>query len=596
MLHKLVFLPGRTTVFVESGITVLQACRNNGIPLDAPCGGNGTCGKCLVGIIGDDGEVCVKHACKTRVFGDMTVDLSSGPEHRILLDGVKSDIDIDPPVKCVSVSVPKPSVEDIRSEWRRLTDAVSEKLGTAAGEIDPNPRIPSLYTTLKENSYRVDALVCANEIIDVVPSGERFFAMAFDIGTTTIVGYLLDLSTGEQTAVSSSLNPQSIYGADVVTRSKYAMENGTKELSGAVRGALNDIIRRAASEAGADPSRIYLVTIAGNTCMHHLFLGISPQSLVFAPYTMAIGDTLRLNARDYDLCVNDCARLLVLPNIAGFVGADTTGAILASGIDRADSLTLLIDIGTNGEIVLGDRHRMVACSTAAGPAFEGALIECGMRGAEGAIDHFSIGGAGYEYSVVGGGKPVGICGSGLIDVVAELLGAGIIDPSGRLADPGNNRQKSPSATPSGLSERIRKIGGIPCFVIAEANESANGKPVYITQKDIREVQLAKAAIAAGIKLLAAKLGVGIDDIERVLIAGAFGNYMSPRSACRISLIPPQLESRILPVGNAAGEGAKRAALDRREFGRAKLIAERCDYLELAAHPDFQDMFIDELDF
>jgi len=288
----------------------------------------------------------------------------------------------------------------------------------------------------------------------------------------------------------------------------------------------------------------------------------------------------------------------VLPNIAGFTGADTTGALLASEIDKSDSLTLLIDIGTNGEIVLGNRHRMIACSTAAGPAFEGALIACGMRGADGAIDHFNINGARAEYTVIGGGRPAGICGSGLIDAVAGLLENGIVDRSGRIADPEKLLQSDgvPEYAKPDIAARIRSIEGIRSFIIAEENETDTGKPIYISQKDIREVQLAKAAIAAGIKLLAEEFGVGTADIEKVLIAGAFGNYMSPKSACLISMIPPELEDRIIPIGNAAGEGAKRAALSINEFERSKRIAKTCKYIELAAHPGFQDRFIEELEF
>jgi len=600
MRHQVIFLPGHIKTEAERGTTVMDACRNAGIHIDAPCGGNGTCGKCLVGITGEDGKTSVRLACKTRIFGDMTVDVSAREhEHRILLDGTGGVHELAPAVRNAVIDVRKPSVDDGNSEWERLVEAISGKLSIPADSVSPNPFLAAmLYRTLKDNDYRIEALVCGTEIIAIFKPGESCYAIAFDIGTTTIVGYLLDLRTGGQSAVSSMLNPQSAYGADVVMRSKHAIENGISQLSQAVRQALNTIIRNTAGKCGIDPTQIYLVTAVGNTCMHHLFLGISPESLVFAPYTPAIREALLLDARDYGLSVNDRAKLMVLPNIAGFTGADTTGALLASEIDKSDSLTLLIDIGTNGEIVLGNRHRMIACSTAAGPAFEGALIACGMRGADGAIDHFNINGARAEYTVIGGGRPAGICGSGLIDAVAGLLENGIVDRSGRIADPEKLLQSDgvPEYAKPDIAARIRSIEGIRSFIIAEENETDTGKPIYISQKDIREVQLAKAAIAAGIKLLAEEFGVGTADIEKVLIAGAFGNYMSPKSACLISMIPPELEDRIIPIGNAAGEGAKRAALSINEFERSKRIAKTCKYIELAAHPGFQDRFIEELEF
>jgi len=598
--HQVIFLPEYIKIEVESGTTIMQACRDAGIPIDAPCGGNGTCGKCLVRIIDEGGKAIVKHACKTCVDKDMTVDVSSRElEHRILHDCTGGVSELMPVIRNVTVEVRRPSVGDRSSEWERFAEAISGKLSMPAGEIAPNPRLAAtLYKTLKDNDYKVDALVCESEVIGILEPGGQYYAIAFDIGTTTIVGYLLDLRTGNQTAVSSTLNPQSVYGADVVMRSKYAIENGTRHLSDVVHEALNAIIRDTASKAGIDPSQICLVTAVGNTCMHHLFLGISPESLVFAPYTPALSEALLIDARDYDISVNDGAKLMMLPNIAGFVGADTTGAVLASGLDRSECLTLLIDIGTNGEIVLGDSRRMVACSAAAGPAFEGALIKFGMRGAEGAIDHFSIEGSRTEYTVIGGTKPVGICGSGLIDAVAQLIEKGLVDTSGRIADPEVLTQSDgkPGSHISQLAGRIRSIDGLRCFILADENESGTGTPIYITQKDIREVQLAKAAIAAGIKLLGEHLGVGTADIAKVLIAGAFGNYMSPRSACLISMIPPELEDRIVPIGNAAGEGAKRAALSSNEFEQAKRIAAKCEFIELAAHPSFQDIFIDELEF
>ncbi|MCR4772612.1 MAG: ASKHA domain-containing protein, partial [Oscillospiraceae bacterium] len=282
----------------------------------------------------------------------------------------------------------------------------------------------------------------------------------------------------------------------------------------------------------------------------------------------------------------------MLPNIAGFVGADTVGAALSSAIDEAEELTLLIDIGTNGEMVLGTGKRLITCSTAAGPAFEGALITCGMRGAEGAVDHVSFDGGRLSYSVIGGGKPIGICGSGLIDLMAELVRTGLVETAGRLLM--GDEIDSPEGLP--LKDRIIEQDGMRCFLIADEKESGSGAKIVFTQKDIREVQLAKGAMAAGIQLMCSRLGLKDDDIRKVMIAGAFGSYMSPKSACQIGLIPPQLGDRVIAIGNAAGQGAKLCLLSEPEYERAKRIGAFCDYLELAADPQFQDVFVDQLEF
>jgi len=325
--------------------------------------------------------------------------------------------------------------------------------------------------------------------------------------------------------------------------------------------------------------------------MHHLFMGISPASLAYAPYTPAAAESMQLPAADFGFTVNPSAKLYMLPNIAGFVGADTVGAALAASMDEKEKTTLLIDIGTNGEMVLGTRKRLIACSTAAGPAFEGALITCGMRGAEGAIDHVSLEGGRFEYSVIGGGRPIGICGSGLIDLISELVRTGLVESAGRLVG-------ADEADPSvgGLKKYLTEYEGQKAFLLADAATSGTGEPLYFTQKDVREVQLAKGAMAAGIQMMCRRLGITVSDIESVMIAGAFGSYMSPASACGIGLIPPMLESKVMAIGNAAGQGARLCALSIDEYRRAAVLAHNVEYLELAADPAFQDVFVDELEF
>ncbi len=590
---KVTFKPANVTVDVEAGSTIMQAALKAGVQIDAPCGGNGKCRKCKVNVIGADGASSVL-ACQSEVADGMTVDVSGENEgHRILMGGITRDIAEGPAVRVVGVRLVRADTSDLRACWRRLADGTAEALGVDPALIRPNLKVCSnLYNVLEENGYCVDVVVCGNEILDVLRPGAPVSGIAYDIGTTTIAAYFADLRTGVQLVQTSMLNPQVKYGGDVIMRMKYSIENGLEGPTGDIRDALRSLYEKCASECGRSADSIYLITVVGNTCMHHLFMGILPSSLAYAPYTPQIADAIDVPASECGFSVNPSARIHMLPNIAGFVGADTVGAALSSAIDEAEELTLLIDIGTNGEMVLGTEKRLITCSTAAGPAFEGALITCGMRGAEGAVDHVSFDGGRLSYSVIGGGKPIGICGSGLIDLMAELVRTGLVETAGRLLM--GDEIDSPEGLP--LKDRIIEQDGMRCFLIADEKESGSGAKIVFTQKDIREVQLAKGAMAAGIQLMCSRLGVKDDDIRKVMIAGAFGSYMSPKSACQIGLIPPQLGDRVIAIGNAAGQGAKLCLLSEPEYERAKRIGAFCDYLELAADPQFQDVFVDQLEF
>lgn len=387
--------------------------------------------------------------------------------------------------------------------------------------------------------------------VQTTPDGEQDYVIAYDIGTTTVVAYLMDGHSGQMLSQSSCRNPQGQYGADVISRIQHVLQTGGAEMSDCIRKCLSRLAEEAARKAGITADRIGATAIVGNTAMHHLLLGIDPKPLVTPPYMPAVFEALELEKG-----------VRILPNIAGFVGADTVGCMVSTRFDRMEDLTLLIDIGTNGEMVLGDGKRRIACSTAAGPAFEGAKISCGMRGAPGAVDHVWAEDGKIRYHVIGEEAPEGLCGSGLLDLVALLLRQGILDESGYL----ENKE----------------------FTLCDN--------VTLTQKDIREVQLAKAAIRAGIELLCEQLGVSVSDIRQVLLAGAFGNYMDPKSACAIGMIPPVLMDRIRPIGNAAGEGAKLCALSRREYDYSKQLAAHMEFLELASLPEFQDRYVDALTF
>ena len=389
--------------------------------------------------------------------------------------------------------------------------------------------------------------------VSTVPEGLYPYVLAFDIGTTTVVAYLLEGHTGSLAATASCKNPQGQFGADVISRIEYALHGGADALQFCIREAMTQLTGELCAQTGISSQDIGSVSIVGNTAMHHLLLGIDPKPLVTPPYMPNVFEALELQ--------KGC-QVRVLPNIAGFVGGDTVGCMVSTRFDRKEALSLIIDIGTNGEMVLGDKHRRIACSTAAGPAFEGAKISCGMRGADGAVDHVWMENGEVKYHVIGDAPPEGLCGSGLLDLVAVLLDLEIIDESGRM----------------------------------EGKQYTLCDHVTLTQKDVREVQLAKAAIRAGIELLAETLHRDVSDIQTVYLAGAFGNYLTPASACRIGMIPPVLLDRITPIGNAAGEGAKLCALNREEYLYSQRLAKETEFLELASLPQFQDCYVDALEF
>jgi uncharacterized 2Fe-2S/4Fe-4S cluster protein (DUF4445 family) len=383
------------------------------------------------------------------------------------------------------------------------------------------------------------------------------------------------------------LNPQTRYGDDVVSRIQFSTqdERGLQILQGEIVAALNKIIGDTTRAAGVLPENIYGMTVVGNTTMHHLFLGISPAALARSPYVPAATASLCLSAAELGIAIHPEAHVWVLPNIAGWVGADTVGVILATDLPNHEEIALAIDIGTNGEMALGSRKRLIACSTAAGPAFEGAHLSCGMRAADGAIDAVSIDGD-VHWHAIGEGAPRGICGSGLVDLIAEMLRSGVIDSTGMMVASDALRTQGQA----GLAERVTQEGRQREFSLVGPAEGAGGYPIRVTQRDVRELQLAKGAIRAGIEILMKELGIGPEDVRRVYLAGAFGNYIRPASALAIGLIPRFPNAETIPVGNAAGSGARMALLSTSARERASRIPTQVEYLELSGRPDFQEEF------
>ena len=604
--HKVFFQPGDVLVEVAEGSTLKEAMNDAGLEFDFLCGGRGTCGKCRVKIskglmtpVTREQELLqakeldegIRLACLTTVDNDLIVELSNQEklQHNILIASEERTIQIEPQLKKVFIEVDKPSRVTQSSDWRRLKESLV-KQGFKDSELESSISIiRQMPDALRSTNNRITAVMYESKIAGIEPQDttKTLLGMAFDIGTTTIVGYLLDLYSGKELSIVSTLNPQTTFGADVISRLTFAgqEENGLVKLQGVVIEAINKLIAEAAQKASVTKSQIYGISIAANTCMHHIFLGINPQSIAVAPYVPALSEPLVLDASELKISINQAGKVFMLPNIAGFVGADTVAVLLATELDQSEEIKLVIDIGTNGEIGLGSRGKIVACSAAAGPAFEGAQISSGMRGAVGAIDHVYYRDK-LEYSVIGGGKPLGVCGSALLDTVAGLVELGILNKRGKFL--GYEQLTNPVA--KRFKENLIQHEGQGAFLLAEASMTGHGRPIMITQSDIRELQMAKGAMAAGVRVLMETYGVQVQDINEVLLAGAFGNYLNPHSACVIGLIPPELESKIKMIGNAAGTGAKLALLSTSKFRRAAHIAEEVKFVELGSYPGFNRIF------
>jgi len=606
---RVTFEPEGRSVFVMPGTLLVEAAGRAGIVLDTPCGGRGTCGRCRVQISlnpPDPSETDRKHlsedeiergvrlACQARVVEEMRVNVPVAArffEQKILTGGHGGKVELHPSVSKAYLQVPAPSLEDQRADADRLRAAIEQD------GIEPDLDVlRSLPTLLRKSDFGVTAVIAEGRLFAVEPGDTtgRNFGIAFDIGTTTVVGFLMDLVAGRELAVAARTNPQIPFGDDVVNRIQYAAENtdGLGELRQSIVDCLNDIIAECCRAAGVSQEQLYEATVVGNTTMNHIFLGINPEYVAQAPYVAALRRPVNTRARDLGLAIHAHGLVHTLPNIAGFVGADTVGVILSANLHEAEEISLAIDIGTNGELVIGNRERLVSCSTAAGPAFEGARIRFGMRAADGAIDRMLIN-TDLEFNVIGNLPPRGLCGTALIDLVAELLRVGCVDSTGRLLPP----DEMPNSVPDAIKRRVAEDEkGTLEFRIASGEETQVEGPLVLTQRDIRELQLGKGAIAAGVSVLLKEVGVEPKDLGQVLLAGAFGNFIRRKMAKRIGLLPDVPSERIRFVGNAAGAGARMALLSRRCKHAADRISEETEYLELAGRPDFQDEFMSAMLF
>jgi uncharacterized 2Fe-2S/4Fe-4S cluster protein (DUF4445 family) len=506
--------------------------------------------------------------------------------------GTGRHVALAPNLRKIHLTLPQPTLEDQRADLTRLADALKAKGYGMSTSIDVTRTLPAL---LRANEWSVTAVLAGSELIAVEPGDTTAlcWGLACDIGTTTVVVNLMDLNTGEVSAVEASLNGQAVFGADVIARIGYAINNpdGLAELQTKIVQTMNGLIDAVLTHAGVSANNVYDVVIAGNTTMQHLFLGISPTAIAEAPFIPVIEDAGRASAGSLGLHVHPRAQVCTFPVIGGYVGGDIVSGILATGLDRDRRTRLLIDVGTNGEIVLGSDRRVVSCSTAAGPAFEGAQMACGMRAAPGAIEGVTITRSAVSLQVIGNEKPVGICGSGLIDLVAQLYLSGLLDENGRLLD----QEEAMEVVDPALAQRVMQNGNQRSFIVATAAETG-GAPVTISQRDIRELQYAKGAMKSGITILQRTLGIADDQIDQIMLAGSFGSYINPVSARAIGLVPLVPRDRIIAVGNTAGEGAKMAMLSFREREAARVIPSQVEYLELSAMSSFTDDFVDALSF
>lgn len=597
--------PTQRSVRVPPGVTVFDSASWNGIAIDSTCGGHGTCHKCKVRVGGS--TPITRHdvktfsreqldqgwrlACLVQATRDLAVDvppLTTRPKAATV--GVGRQVILRPAVQKRYVELAEPDLTDQRPDIDRLLAAIDD--------LEPVPdlhvlrRLPKV---LRDADFKVTAVVVDEALVDVEPGDttEQRYAIAYDLGTTTVVATLLDVALGVPVAVASVLNKQQPFGGDVITRISATMldPEALPRLRQAATDTLSDLAAQVCAEGDVDPRQVYEVAIAGNATMTALALGIDPEPLGVAPFVMSTSQPPAVPASELGLDLHPGARAFFFPALGAYVGGDIVAGMLATGMDRDKRTRLFIDVGTNCEIVVSDGDRILSTAAPAGPAFEGGAIRCGMRAADGAIEVIRLGDD-VELGVIGDVEPKGLCGSGLVDAVAELVKVGLLDASGRFVPEEQALDIAPK-----LADRLTKLGEERVFVLHRPHPEAGPEDcVVLSQRDVRELQFAKAAISTGWTLLLEELGLEHRDVQQVLMAGSFGSYISPASAVRIGLVPQLPVLRIVSAGNVAGEGAKMALLSVRERAGAAALLEEVSYVELSDRADFNDRFVDQLGF
>jgi uncharacterized 2Fe-2S/4Fe-4S cluster protein (DUF4445 family) len=624
-----VFTPSGRRGRFAVGTSVLQAARSLGVDIDSVCGGRGLCGRCQIecstgefakhGVssrtehLSPSGEVEARYrerhglaparrlSCSTQILGDVVIDVPATSQvHRQVVRKAAEahDIALAPTVRLYYVEVQQPDMHDPSGDLRRLEEALEFEWRLTNLSCDVRV-LQHLQRALRQSDWKVTVAVHeGNKLIAVWPGfRDRVYGMAVDVGTTTIAAHLCELGSGEVVAAAGVMNPQIRFGEDVMSRVSYIMMNpgSETELIAAVHDALNQLTRDVSRQAGIDVTDILEATFVGNPIMHHLLLGISPVELGGAPFALASDQSITLWATEIDLKVHPNARIYVLPCIAGHVGADTAGMMLAERPDLSDEISLLVDVGTNAELVLGNRHRLLACSSPTGPAFEGAQVSGGQRAAPGAIERVRIDAATLEprFKVIGSDlwsddpgfadavKAIGvtgICGSGIIEVIAEMYLTGVINQDG-VVD-GSLAARSPRIIADGRTFSYELYRG--------------ELTLRVTQNDVRAIQLAKAALHAGARLLMERMGIG--QVDRIRLAGAFGSHIDVKYAMVLGLIPDCDLSKVSSAGNSASTGARVALLDVRSRAVIEDLVRRVEKVETAIDPRFQDHFVEAMAF
>lgn len=593
---------------VRVGWTLLEAARELGVDISATCGGVGTCGKCKVLI--RDGralagqptsyeETCLQSddldhgfrlACETTMSADGLIVIevppeSRGSKNRLQSEGLETPVKLEPSVRSFLLTVEPSSPDTHEALLEKVTQSLLNR-GITIKTVDHDCLV-SIGETLKDSGWNgVAFLYNDTKLVSLEEGSPRSIGMAVDVGTTKLAGYLMDLASGKLLAKVSRVNPQVLYGEDVMSRLTYISneKEGFGRLTSSIREAINQMVVEACDLAKVPHESLREVVIVGNTLMHHLVVGIEPSSLGFSPYSPVIDRSYEVEGQKIGLEGGRGFMAYILPNVAGFVGADCVADVISTGLQEAKGDQLLVDIGTNTEIVCCHGSNLWCASSPSGPAFEGAHIKHGMRAMSGAIEHVSIDKLlNIKYSTIDGAPAKGICGSGVVDMVCEMLHRGIMNRSGRM-----NEEKS-------MPNVVRDSDGLQC-VISGRSENAIGKDITFTQKDVREVQKAKAAIASGIRIIMNQAGTSAYDIEHVYVAGAFGSYMDVSSAVMIGMLPVTPLYKVMQVGNAAGTGARMCLLSRQAKSNAETVAKKMKYVELSARPDFMSTYLKSLEF
>ena len=601
---KLDFAPSNQSFKVPPGVSVFDAASWNGIAIDSTCGGHGTCKKCKVQIT--EGIVPISRldirafnqeelkngwrlACVARATENLAITvpaMTTRPKAATV--GVGRQVILRPAVQKRYIELVEPTLHDQRPDIQRVKDAIDDL--EVIVEFGVLQKLP---TVLRKNDFKVTAVVVDDVLIDVEPGDttEFRYAIAYDLGTTTVVATLLDLNSGTPIGVKSMLNKQQPFGADVISRISATMldENALSRLRNAAQSTLDELTQEVIKEAKVNKDNVYEVAIAGNATMIQLILGVDPEPVGVAPFITASQYWPVLNAKEFGINIHPQARAYSFPSLGAYVGGDIVAGVLASGMDRDKRVRLFIDVGTNCEIVLSDGNKIITTAAPAGPAFEAASIKCGMRAADGAIEVVKITKDGVTLQVIGEVEPQGMCGSGLVDAVAELAKIGVLDQSGRFISKEELEKNFPK-----LSDRLIDLESTEKAFILHGDK--NDPLVYLTQRDVRELQFAKASIATGWRLLMEQLDLKDDDIQQVLLAGSFGSYLSPASAIQIGLVPKIPVMRIVSAGNVAGEGAKMVLLSQPERNGANALLNEVEYVELSDRADFNDKFVVQLGF